>query len=79
MKYRLLDGNFKYTDEESSILSGLETDINTYVTTAAAQFINGTQELNDNTWKQYTDTINSMQLDEVLRLKQVGYDRWLGK
>lgn len=79
MKYRLLDGNFKYTDEESSILSGLETDINTYVTTAAAQFVNGTVELNDETWKAYVDTINGMQLEEVLRIKQIGYDRWLGK
>lgn len=79
MKPRLLDGNFKYTDEESSDLSGLETDINTYVTTATAQFISGTQELNDDTWKQFVDTVNGMQLSEVLRIKQIGYDRWNGK
>lgn len=78
MKYRLLDGNFKYTDEESSMLSGPETDIATFVTTATAQFVNGTQVLNDDTWKQYVETVNGMQLSEVLRLKQLGYERWNG-
>ncbi|HML45942.1 MAG TPA: extracellular solute-binding protein [Clostridia bacterium] len=79
MKYRLLDGNFKYSEEENSRLSSLTADITTYVDTVSAQFMSGALELNDANWDNYVNTIQSMGIDEVLEIKQAGYDRWLGK
>ena len=79
MKPRLLDDYFKYTEDESSTLNGLVTDITAYVNTASSQFMSGAVELNDATWANYVDTVNAMGLDQVLAIKQTGYDRWLGK
>lgn len=79
MKYRLLDGNFKYTEEENSRLASLTADITTYVDTVSAQFMSGALELNDANWDNYVNTIKAMGIDEVLQIEQVGYDRWLGK
>lgn len=79
MKYRLMDGNFKYTDDESAELNGMVTDIDTYTKTAIAQFITGSVEINDSTWADFVGTVNSMGLDRVLELKQAGYDRWNGE
>lgn len=79
MQPRLLDGSFKYTADENSELSGMVTDIDTYVATATAQFIQGTLALDDASWDNYVNTINSMNLSRVLELKQIGYDRWKGE
>lgn len=79
MKYRMLDGNFKYTEEENSRLSSLTADITTYVDTVSAQFMSGALELNDANWENYVNTVKAMGIDEVLEIKQIGYDRWLGK
>lgn len=78
MKPRLLDDFFKYTDDENSRLASLLADIKTYVETTAAQFISGANELNDANWGTYVNTIAGMGIDEVLEIKQVGYDRWNG-
>ncbi len=76
MKDRLLDAQFKYSEDESATLSGLITDINTYVTTTTAQFVNGTLKLNDENWNNYLNTLKEMQIDKVLEIKQAGYERW---
>ncbi len=76
MKDRLYDAQFKYSADENSTLTGLITDINTYVDTSTAQFINGTVQLNDTTWNKYLDDLKKMGIDKVLTIKQAGYDRW---
>lgn len=76
MKTRLLDTQFKYTEEENAALAGQITDITTYVETATAQFINGTVQLSDATWNKYLDDLKKMGIDKVLEIKQAGYERW---
>jgi len=76
MKTRLLDTQFKYTEEENAALAGQITDITTYVDTATAQFINGTVQLSDATWNKYLDDLKKMGIDKVLEIKQAGYERW---
>lgn len=79
MQPNLMHASFKYTDDESSELVGMEGDLNTYISTATAQFITGVTELNDATWQNYVDTVNGMGLERILELKQIGYDRWNGE
>jgi putative aldouronate transport system substrate-binding protein len=79
MKYRLTDGDFKYTEEENADLAGYLTDLNNYINTSTAQFITGTVELNDDTWQDYLNNLEKMGLSEVVELKQTGYDRWKGE
>lgn len=76
MKPRMLDAQFKYSEEENAELASLITDITTYVNTATAQFINGTTPLNDENWNNYVADLNQMKIDRVLEIKQIGYDRW---
>ena len=45
MKYRLMNGFFKYDANENAELTAIQADINTYVDTAIAQFITGTLEI----------------------------------
>lgn len=78
MKYRLMDGFFKYEADENAELTAIQADINTYVDTAIAQFITGTLEINDANWENYISTLNSMGLERALEIKQVGYERWNG-
>lgn len=76
MKPRLYDGHFKYTEEEAAELASLITDITTYTETATAQFINGTVELNDDNWNKYVSDLKQMNIERVLEIKQIGYNRW---
>ena len=76
MKDLLFDAQFKYSDEDAAQIANLMTDIETYVNTATAQFINGTAKLDDASWDDYIKTIEQMGIDEVLSLKQEGYERW---
>ena len=78
MKYRLMDGFFKYDANENAELTAIQADITTYVDTAIAQFITGTLEINDANWENYISTLNSMGLERALEIKQVGYERWNG-
>lgn len=78
MKYRLMDGFFKYDANENAELTAIQADINTYVDTAIAQFITGTLEINDANWENYISTLNSMGLERALEIMQVGYERWNG-
>ncbi|MGI6337672.1 MAG: hypothetical protein ACOXZM_11660 [Eubacteriales bacterium] len=76
MLNRLYDSAFKYTEEENAELASLNTDISTYVDTATAQFITGVTPIDDASWNTYLNTLKQMQIDRVLELKQIGYDRW---
>ncbi|MDW7656497.1 MAG: extracellular solute-binding protein [Bacillota bacterium] len=76
MKPRMLDAQFKYTEEENAELASLITDITTYANTATAQFINGTMQITDANWDKYINDLKQMSIERILEIKQIGYDRW---
>jgi len=73
-KPRLYDNLFKYTEDEKDVMATKMADIDKYVTEMVAKFITGVEPLTN--WDNYVSTISKMGIDEILKIKQNGYDRW---
>ena len=64
------------TTEEQDEVSAITVDLETYMKENEAQFINGSKELNDETWQEYLDTMNQIGADRLIEIYQASYDRW---
>jgi putative aldouronate transport system substrate-binding protein len=62
------------TQEESSTYSRLMADINTYRQEMVAKFITGAEPLSN--FDKFVQTLKSMGIDNVVKIKQTQYDRW---
>ena len=68
-------GNVRYTKEEHERATLLETDINNYVEQMIAKFLVGDEPIEN--FDKYISTLESMNIGELLKIKQDVYDRWL--
>ncbi len=64
------------TNEENEEVSDITVELETYMKENEAQFINGTKELNDETWQEYLDTMNKIGAERLIEIYQAAYDRW---
>ena len=64
------------TAEEGEALNVIQSDVNTYVNQQTVAFITGQQELNDDTWNEYVETLNRMGIEEAISYKQAAFDRY---
>ncbi|MDY3917922.1 MAG: hypothetical protein SOZ59_02825 [Candidatus Limivivens sp.] len=62
-----------YTAEEAEEISGIATDVKTYVSSSLAEFITGNRPLSD--WDNYVEELNNMGLQQLLETAQTAYDR----
>lgn len=70
-------GNFNYTADEYTTLSMLETDILNYVKDSRAAFVKGEKDINDDAvWNEYLNTLNTMKLEELMKVYQNGLERY---
>lgn len=69
--------NFNFTVDESSELSALSTDINTYVTEMTANFITGKKSIDE--WDNYVKTLEKMGLDRFMEINEAAYKRYKDK
>ena len=67
-------GSFTYTPEESTRLSVLQQDIDTYVDDTAAKLIAG--QVSFDTWDAYVSNIEKMGLKEYREIVQAALDRY---
>ena len=67
--------NVRYTEAEHERASLLETDINSYVEQMIAKFLIGDEPIDN--FDKFVSTLESMNLNELLKIKQDVYDRWL--
>ena len=63
------------TEEEASTGSMYQVDIDTYVDESAVAFITGTKNLEED-FDNYIATLESMQIAEMLKIRQAQYDRF---
>ncbi len=63
------------TAEEASTLSMYLVDVQTYVDERAVAFISGNASIEDE-FDAYIETLKSMQIEELLKVKQAQYDRF---
>jgi len=72
-----LPNGLTLTVAESTRAAELRAAIKTYVDEAAVQFITGQTPISQ--WDSYVSRVNSMGLDELLRIYQAAYDRYLAR
>ncbi|WP_045517024.1 extracellular solute-binding protein [Neobacillus niacini] len=69
--------NFNFTVDESSELSALSTDINTFVTEMTANFITGKKSFDE--WDNYVKTLEKMGLERFMEINEAAYKRYKDK
>lgn len=69
--------NLPFTDEENSIRTEFETNIETYCDEMAIKFIQGEESLDN--FDEYVATVESYGLSELLEVYQNAYDRFLSQ
>lgn len=62
------------TEDEASTMSNIYTEIETFVSEKVWKFIIGTESMDN--YDSFVKTIESMGIDEVLKIKQAGIDRY---
>lgn len=62
------------SNEESDQVQATATDLQTYIEQMEAKFITGVEPLDN--WDKYVKTIQSMGVDEYVKVYQTAYDRW---
>lgn len=63
------------TDEEQDVLNTVLIDLRNYVDSMEVKFITGEADI-DAGWDEYIDILNKMGVQDVIRVKQAGYDRY---
>lgn len=66
-----------YNQEESEDIATLQTDLDTYVSEFVGKVILGQLELNDDSWAEFLDTLERMNINEVIEVTQGVVDRYL--
>ena len=66
---------FTFTKKEQRIIEDSKSDIDKYVVSMRDAWIMGTNELNDETWEQFINTIKRMGIDDVLEVYEAALDR----
>lgn len=64
------------TADESEEIASAKSDIDTYVDTCLANFMTCQTELNDETWNEFVETVESMGIDRVTEVYTAAYARY---
>lgn len=68
--------NLSSTQEENEAITNDNAAINNYINEMYYKFIMGEESLDDANWQKYVDTIKSMNVDNILKIKNEQLDRW---
>ena len=76
--YSLPTSSMTLTADETSKIITTMGDINTYVAENLAKFVNGDKNIEDDAqWDEFTSTLESMGIDDIVEVYQAAYDRYL--
>jgi len=68
-----------HTIADAATISARMADIDTFRREQIALFISGSNPINDTTWNQFVDTLNSMGVPEVRDIHQAALDRFFNR
>lgn len=68
-------GKFHFTEDEALFMSTIGADIETYVSDMELKFVNGNVPFT--AWNRYTSTLETMGLDEYMRIYEQAYKRYV--
>ena len=69
--------NSGMTTDETEEINSVESDVLTYAQTEAMKFLDGSNELNDENWDTYVNTILDMGMQTIIDIYQNAYDEYL--
>ncbi len=64
-----------FTEDEQDILAPFVL-MDSFVDQSVAKFITGETEINDDTWNEYLENLEMMDLQTLIEVRQAAYDRW---
>ena len=73
---RRLPDNYSMTSDEGYTLTGIMSDVNTYMEENVIKFIVGEKELNDANWNEYVQTVEQMNVASAMDCIQAAVDRY---
>jgi putative aldouronate transport system substrate-binding protein len=65
------------TLEEERVYSADLVHVRDYLDSTVPKFIMGTQPLNDQTWAEFKAQLRNLGIEDMTRIQQAAYDRWL--
>lgn len=66
----------KFNDDEQYVLDNKLADINTYYEKMAGQFVTGVVDI-ETGWDEYCKTLEEMGINDIIKVYQASYDRWI--
>ena len=68
----------KFNDDEQYVLDNKLADINTYYEKMAGQFVTGVVDI-ETGWDEYCATLEEMGINDIIKVYQASYDRWISE
>jgi ABC-type glycerol-3-phosphate transport system substrate-binding protein len=72
-----LPSSLSYPDEDEKIYTSRNVQINDYITNIVPKFIMGTESLDDASWTAFKARLKALGVDDLIRIQQAAYDRYL--
>jgi len=66
----------KFNDDEQYVLDDKLADITTYYEKMAGQFVTGVVDI-ETGWDEYCKTLEDMGINDIIKVYQASYDRWI--
>lgn len=66
----------KFNDDEQYVLDNKLADITTYYEKMAGQFVTGVVDI-ETGWDEYCKTLEDMGINDIIKVYQASYDRWI--
>lgn len=66
-----------FTVEERNRLAIIETDLDIYMSVFEQKVVTGKTKLNDATWQEHLDSLNKLKIDELIKIYDDAYARYL--
>ncbi|MDR1220385.1 MAG: extracellular solute-binding protein [Treponema sp.] len=76
-KYKSLPMAVSRTSEEEAVYSAAFVRLVDYANSTIPQFIMGTLPLNDQTWADFMAQLKNLGMEDVIKIQQAAYDRYL--
>ena len=67
-----------YTEDETSELSTIQTELNTYADEMAVKFVLGTEDI-ETKWDEYLEALSQFGMDKTVEINQTAYERFLAR
>lgn len=74
-----LPGALTYSSEEGAELASVMSDCSTYISEFAGKVILGLQKLTDESWDQYLNDLDQMNISRAVEITQAAYDRYISR